>query len=127
MLNAIIKFSLNNRLLILLAAMIVAFYGVRTASELPIDVLPDITRPRVSILTECPGLAPEEVEALVTLPLESVLNGATGVETIRSSSDIGLSVIQVEFDWDQEIYKARQIVQERLAGAVGDLPVGIEP
>lgn len=127
MLNAIIKFSLHNRLLVLLAAVVVAFYGVRTATELPIDVLPDITRPRVSILTECPGLAPEEVEALVTLPLESALNGATGVETIRSSSDIGLSVIQVEFDWDQEIYKARQIVQERLAGAVGDLPLGVEP
>lgn len=127
MLNAIIQFALNNRLLVLLAAGFVAFYGMRSASELPIDVLPDITRPRVSLLTECPGLAPEEVEALVTLPLESALNGATGVETIRSSSDIGLSVIQVEFGWNQEIYRARQIVQERLAGAVGDLPPGIEP
>ncbi len=127
MLNSIIKFALDNRLLVILAAMIVAFYGVRSAIELPIDVLPDITRPRVSILTECPGFAPEEVEALVTLPLESALNGATGVETIRSSSDIGLSVIQVEFGWDQEIYRARTIVQERLAGVVGDLPVGVEP
>lgn len=127
MLNAIIRFSLDNRLLVLLAAAVIAVYGMRTATELSIDVLPDITRPRVSILTECPGLAPEEVEALITLPLESSLNGATGVETIRSSSDIGLSVIQVEFGWDQEIYKARQIVQERLAGVVGELPLGIEP
>lgn len=127
MLNTIINFALNNRLLIILAALIVGFYGARSANDLPIDVLPDITRPRVSILTECPGFAPEEVEALVTLPLESALNGATGVETIRSSSDIGLSVIQVEFGWNQEIYRARQIVQERLAGVVGDLPVGVEP
>ncbi len=111
----------------MLAAIILAAYGVRTASELPIDVLPDITRPRVALITECPGLAPEEVESLVTFPLESALNGANGVETIRSSSDIGLSVIQVEFDWNQEIYRARQIVQERLATVTSDLPTGIEP
>ncbi|MGI9515669.1 MAG: efflux RND transporter permease subunit, partial [Pirellulaceae bacterium] len=127
MLNSIIQFALNNRLLVVLAAVLLAFYGVRSAQELPIDVLPDITRPRVTLITECPGLAPEEVETLVTLPLESALNGATGVDTIRSSSDIGLSMIQVEFDWNQDIYRARQIVQERLAGAVGDLPPGIEP
>jgi CzcA family heavy metal efflux pump len=127
MLNSIIRFALNSRLLVMLGALIVGYYGLRAAAELPIDVLPDITRPRVSILTECPGLAPEEVEALVTLPLESALNGATGVETIRSSSDIGLSVIQVEFGWNQEIYQARQIVQERLAGTVGALPPGLEP
>ena len=127
MLNSIIQFALNNRLLVLLVAAAIGFFGIRSVKELPIDVLPDITRPRVSIMTECPGLAPEEVEALVTLPLEAALNGATGVDTIRSSSDIGLSVIQVEFGWDQEIYRARQIVQERLAGGVGDLPPGIEP
>ncbi len=127
MLNSIIQFALNNRLLVILAAVLLAFYGVRTAQELPIDVLPDITRPRVTLIAECPGLAPEEVETLVTLPLESALNGSTGVDTIRSSSDIGLSVIQVEFDWNQDIYRARQIVQERLAGVVGELPPGIEP
>jgi len=127
MLNTIIQFALKNRLLVILAALMVAVYGIRSANELPIDVLPDITRPRVSVMTECPGFAPEEVEALVTLPLESALNGATGVETIRSSSDIGLSVIQVEFGWNQEIYRARQIVQERLAGVIGDLPDGVEP
>ncbi len=127
MLNSIIQFALSNRLLVILAGVLLTFYGIQTANQLPIDVLPDITRPRVTVLTECPGLAPEEVEALVTLPLESALNGATSVETIRSTSDIGLSSIQVEFGWDQEIYRARQIVQERLAGVLTELPVGIEP
>ncbi len=115
MINWIIQFALRERLLILVAATILIVVGLLSLAQVPIDVLPDITRPRVAIMTECPGLAPEEVEALVTMPLEMALSGAHGVDAIRSSSDIGLSVIQVEFDWDQDIYLARQIVQERLA------------
>lgn len=127
MLNAIIRFSLNNRLLVLLAAGLLIVFGYRSARDLPVDVLPDITRPRVVIITECPGLAAEEVEALVTIPLETALNGANGAEAIRSSSDLGLSVIQVEFGWNQDVYLARQIVQERLSVVSRQLPAGIQP
>ncbi len=127
MLEQLIRFSLNQRTMVLVVAAAVIWFGIRSAQELPVDVLPDITRPRVSIITECPGMPPEEVETLVTLPLEIALNGATGVETLMSNSDAGLSVIQVEFGWDQDVYIARQIVQERLASAIGKLPAGIQP
>lgn len=127
MLNAIIKFSLQNRLIIMATALFVIVYGALTVQQLPIDVLPDLTRPRVVLLTEAPGLAPEEIEALVTLPLESALSGASGVQAVRSSSDIGLSVIYVEFDWSAEIYTARQIVQERLTTVIDELPAGVRP
>lgn len=127
MLNSLIRFSLRNRLLIVGLALAVIVGGSVVARGLPIDVLPDLTRPRVVIITECPGMAPEEVETLVTLPIESAVNGASGVEAVRSSSDIGLSVIYVEFGWDQDIYVARQIVQERLATVQGDMPEGVRP
>ncbi len=127
MLNAIIKFSLRNRLVILSVAVFAMVYGSITATLLPIDVLPDLTRPRVVLMTEAPGLAPEEIEALVTLPLESTLNGASGVQAVRSASDIGLSVIYAEFDWSAEIFTARQIVQERIASVVDELPEGVRP
>ena len=127
MLNAIIQFSLNHRLVIVAAAVAVMFYGTYTAHQLPIDVLPDLTRPRVVLITEAPGLAPEEVESLITFPLETAVNGASGVEAVRSSSDIGLSVIYVEFDWSSDIYTARQIVQERIATVIEDMPPGVRP
>ncbi|TWT46875.1 efflux RND transporter permease subunit [Botrimarina hoheduenensis] len=122
MLNAVIRFSLHNRLLVLCASVGVLVLGAMAALSLPIDVLPDLTRPRVAILVECPGMAPEEVEQLVTFPIETAVNGAGGVVAVRSQSDIGLAVINVEFDWGADIYTARQIVQERLDVARSRLP-----
>ena len=127
MLNALIRLSLRYRLLVVGLAIAVMIYGSYAATTLPIDVFPDLDRPRVVIITECPGLATEEVETLVTQPIEVALLGASGIQAVRSQSTAGLNVIYAEFDWSVQVRTARQTVQERLTVVDGQLPSGIRP
>ena len=127
MLNKLLHWSLANRALILGVALILMVMGLRTATELPVEVLPDLTKPTVIILTESPGLAPEEVEVRVTQPIESALMGVAGLTRLRSNSDVSLSLVYAEFGWDTDIYKARMLVQERLQGVREQLPPGVQP
>jgi len=127
MLNHLIRFSLHNRPFILMAALLVLLFGYQTLTQLPVEVLPDMTKPTVTILTEAPGLAPEEVEALVTQPLESAVQGVSGLDRLRSNSDVGLSLVFAEFGWGTDIYRARQLVQERMQSVLNSLPKGAKP
>lgn len=125
MLNKIIGFSLQNRILVLVASVLLLIGGTYTAMHTEVDVFPDLNAPTVVIMTEANGMAAEEVEQLVTFPIETAVNGATGVRRVRSSSTNGFSVVWVEFDWDTDIYLARQIVSEKLAVVSESLPANV--
>jgi CzcA family heavy metal efflux pump len=126
MLSAIIKWAIERRWLVIFGAIIVTFWIFRTIIQMPLDVFPSFAPPQVEIQTEASGLAPEEVESLVTLPIESAINGTPSVQAVRSSSAAGISVVKVIFNWGTDIYQARQLVTERLQQAQGKLPEGVE-
>jgi Cu/Ag efflux pump CusA len=126
MLNSIVKWSIAQRWLIVIASILISVWGFLILTQMPLDVFPNFAPPQVEIMTEAPGLAPEEVESLVTRPIESVINGTPGLETLRSASAVGLSSVRATFSLDTEIYRARQLVTERLQQARSQLPQGVE-
>ncbi|MCL4176711.1 MAG: CusA/CzcA family heavy metal efflux RND transporter [Verrucomicrobia bacterium] len=126
MMDRLIRFSLTNRALVLVAAVILLFFGGYTALRMPVDVFPDLTAPTVTVITEAHGMAPLEVESQVTLPIESAVNGAPGVRRVRSSTSVGVSIVWVEFDWGTAPHRARQIIGEKLQSIVGTLPGDVE-
>jgi CzcA family heavy metal efflux pump len=126
-LSRLIAWSLANRLLVLASAAVALLAGAWTAVQLPVDVFPDLSAPRVTVLAEAHGMAPEEVETLVTFPIEAAVNGATGVRRVRSSTAHGISVVWIEFEWGIDIFRARQIVSEKLQSLAASLPANVSP
>ena len=127
MLNSIVKWSIAGRWLIVIASILISLWGLRVISQMPLDVFPAFAPPQVEVQTEAPGLAPEEIESLVTRPIESTINGTPGLESLRSASAVGISAIKAVFSWDTDIYRARQLVTERLQRAQSLLPQGLAP
>lgn len=125
MINKIIKFSLNNKYFVLLFSVVLIVVGIQTATKMDVDVFPDLTAPTVVVMTDAHGMASEEVERLVTFPIETAMNGATDVRRVRSSSAQGFSFVWIEFDWGTDIFKARQIVSEKLITVSSQMPLGI--
>ena len=126
MLDALIQWSLRNRLVVLAVAAAFLVWGAYVAARMPVDVLPDLTAPTVTVLVEGHGMAPTDMESLVTFPIEVALNGASGVRRVRSATAVGIAVIWVDFDWGEDIYQARQIVTERLTAVTTSLPAQVE-
>jgi Cu/Ag efflux pump CusA len=122
MFDGLIRWSLNNRAAVIAMALLLTATGLYTVRHMPVDVFPDLTAPTVTIITEAHGMAPTEVESQVTFPIEAAVNGASGVRRVRSSTAVGISVVWVEFDWNMDIYAARQIVSEKVALVAGTLP-----
>src|SRR5512134_3808163 len=126
MINALIRWSLANRLAVVIASIVLLMGGIYSTLTMPVDVFPDLTAPTVTILVEGHGMAPEEMETLVTFPLETSVNGAAAVRRVRSATAVGISVVWVEFEWGTDIYRARQTVNERISTIAGRLPTQVD-
>ena len=124
--DKLIQWALGNRVLVLVAALLLTVFGTYTATRMPVDVFPDLTAPTVTVITEAHGMAPTEVESQVTFPIETAVNGASGVRRVRSATAVGISVVWVEFEWGTDIRDARQIVGEKIGTITGDLPPEVE-
>lgn len=127
LLDQILKGSIVQRWLIVIGSILVTLWGIFSVTQMPLDVFPEFAPPQVDIHTEASGLAPEEIESQITVPIESAVNGLPGVTTVRSSSKVGLSMVQIVFDQNADIYKARQAVTESLQQVTNQLPEGIHP